>query len=345
MINYQHYCPVFRSSFVLAPCTSNLRKAKELSGNGKRLGYTLEKCVECGGKRLEQIGVPLKGAEMGYGDMSREKVLDTLEKFMEPDGFITKKTLAAHLGIPTKNLDYYLKKMKAEGLIEVEPVSPNNPPRVRWATPAPSSGDMPLSNIPPDAAPPMQDPPVPEEPIFVGNGKEKLPEKVAAQIREKLEPVVAPVPAPVDPPQEVAEVPQAIMCKNHPAVKGYQNGDLCWNCWQRERWGPKKTKPWEANKNGHDAQAKLFQWTLDTMPVFDPAWAQEVWERWHKVWGSLLDMARGLDGVEPDKSCLQEIADGLLEGIAAGAIECRVAVDGEALFKITEAGKQFVEAQ
>ena len=56
----------------------------------------------------------------------------------------------------------------------------------------------------------------------------------------------------------------------------------------------------------------LFHWTLKALPAFDPAWTQEVWERWHTMWGYLWDIARDLDGVEREGP-----VSGMLEDIFA----------------------------
>lgn len=106
----------------------------------------------------------------------------------------------------------------------------------------------------------------------------------------------------------------AKMCKKHPGAParldklgrstGFCDGCLAERGRQvidRNRVGcgrKPKARPQGAGAPELSAEEFLFQWTLKTLPPFDPTWTQEVWRRWQDVWNYLWDIARDLDGVE-----------------------------------------------
>ncbi len=131
-------------------------------------------------------------------------------------------------------------------------------------------------------------------PIFVGNEKRPLPQEKGDKIRRRLKP--AEVEMTVVKKEEVT----GRLCKNGDGRPAHKTSPYCLECC-RENFNRNRQKAKErpqVEDIAINAEEKLFNQTLETLPAFDPAWPQEVWERYLTLWSYLWDIARDLDGVE-----------------------------------------------
>ena len=88
------------------------------------------------------------------------------------------------------------------------------------------------------------------------------------------------------------------LCKNNDGRPAHKLSVYCLECCQtnlKRNQEQAKAKP-KANPGDLSAKERLFNWTMENLPVFDPTWTQEVYERWAKLHGDLMEMAKRLDG-------------------------------------------------
>ena len=288
------FCPEQRASFMRRPCEgfwAKIAEAREKWPN-HQFNFPLNKCDGCKGDKLvppekkeQQMPMP---EELGKSKMIRTKILDQLDKMIPTLGpSVTKKDLATALNISVVNLSYHLAKMHGHGLVKITSPGDGFPDQISWPAP--------------------KDAPLPDKVVDVQE-KEEMPENVI-QKGEKVETVqeVPEVPeAPEDPnPPDLTEVPhlpeatEVRLCKNNDGRPAHKLSPYCLECCQenlKKNQMKGKEKPKASDTPAHEAEEKLFNWTLDNLPVFDPTWTQEVYERWAKLHGDLMEMAKRLDG-------------------------------------------------
>jgi hypothetical protein len=84
-MDYKFYCPTLRLSSIKNPCQLNLARAREIREKHKFLNCTFERCLECGGGRLQKkksTRVPRSPALPEPQDAPQEGKLTAIEEPM-----------------------------------------------------------------------------------------------------------------------------------------------------------------------------------------------------------------------------------------------------------------------
>ena len=291
------FCPELRGAFMRRPCEgfwAKIAEAREKWPN-HQFQFPLNKCEDCKGDKLvppEQKEKAVVEAEKGK--MVRTQIHEAMERMIPTVGpTITKKDLSVALDIPVANLTYHLNRMHAGGLVKITSPGDGYPDQISWPTPK----DAPL----PDKAGNVE-----KSEVIIQAFQEEC--EKAGIVQEAPEVLRVPE-VPEDPnPPDLTEVPEVVeaphlpeapgvrLCKNNDGRPAHKTSPYCLECCQenlKRNQEQAKAKP-KANPGDLSAKERLFNWTLENLPAFDPTWAPEVWDRWLEVHRSLLELAKDL---------------------------------------------------
>ena len=313
------FCPEQRAAFMRRPCEgfwAKIAEAREKWPN-HQFHFPLNQCVDCKGDKLvppEQEEKAVVEAEKGK--MVRTQILDAMDRMIPTVGSsVTKKDLATALNIPVANLAFHLAKLHNSGLVKITGPGDGYPDQISWPTPPGETlPDKAVDVIQKDDLAETVIQPYDEEVVVTRKASDIVqvrPEVLAQRIAEgKVHPAVehsTPSHDKMDHPAlEHIDLEQSgvRLCKNNDGRPAHKTSPYCLECCQ-ENLKRNQVKGKERPKNDPTASdlnptERLFNWTLETLPPFDPTWEHEIWERWNIVWGNLWDISRDLDGVERD---------------------------------------------
>jgi len=293
------YCPEQRAAFMCRPCEGFWEKIAQARAKfpEAQFHFPLNKCVDCKGEYLVPAGHKEKAVEESdKGRVTRTKILEAMEKVIGAaeanlKGFTTKKSLASQLNMPVANLTYHLEKMKEGGLIQITKIGEGLPGQISWPTPK----DAPLPDKAGEVRKGGEITLIVQEKgekagiVHVPPGATTCSKCEAVFLSEKC-PMCG---TPADPSNNPSNNPSIKLCKNNDGRPAHKTSPFCLECCREQlKQNQAKAKGKPKNSLGLSAEERLFNWTLENLPAFDPAWTQEVWERWNLIWGSLREIAR-----------------------------------------------------
>ena len=284
------FCPEQRAAFMLRPCEGfweKIAKAREKFPDAQ-IHYPLDKCIDCKGDKLIP---PQEGdavVETDRGKMIRSQILEAMDRLIPSVGSsVTKKDLAAVLDIPVANLSFHVAKMHNSGLLKITSPGVGFPDQISWPTP-------PGETLSEKAVEVRKKEEIPEIVREKGE-KEEIVREVevehSAPEHDEVEQFGEGVPP--DPP----EIPTGTrFCKNDDGRPAHKTSPYCLECC-RENLKSNAAKGKEKPKHSLSdlsAKERLFNWTLENLPAFDPTWTQDVWERWQNIHAILCELSKDL---------------------------------------------------